>query len=53
MTDVEVQLKPKENVDGKPGSHNSSVVSKLVCSLTLLVLFPLPLFFFDFGSIIP
>ena len=27
-----LQLKQKEDVNGKPGPHNSSVVSKLVCS---------------------
>ena len=34
-----LQLKPKENVDGKPGPLNSSVVSKLVCSPLYSVFF--------------
>ena len=48
-----LQLRPNETVVGKPIPFNASIMSTLVCSLTLLVLFPLPLFFFDFGSFIP
>ena len=48
-----LQLRPGETVVGKPIPFNASIVPSLVCSLTLLVLFPLPLFFFDFGSFVP
>jgi len=47
-----LQLRPGETVEGKPIPSNASIVPSLVCSLTLLVLFPLPLFFFDFGSFV-
>ena len=42
-----LQLKPKENINGKPRPLNSSMVSKLVCSLSLLRVlfsFAFPLF---------
>ena len=44
----ELQLKPKEKVEGKPIPLNASVVSKLVCSsfFTLCSFPPLPSFFF-------
>ena len=48
-----LQLRPKETVVGKPIPFNASIVPSLVCSLTLLVLFPLPLFFFNFDSFVP
>ena len=41
-----LQLRPNETVVGKPIPFNASIVPSLVCSLTLLVFFPLPLFFF-------
>ena len=47
-----LQLRPGETVVGKPIPFNASIMPSLVCSLTLLVLFPLPLFFFYFGSFV-
>ena len=47
-----LQLRSRETVVGKPISFNASIVSTLVCSLILFVLFSLPPFFFDFGSFV-
>ena len=47
--DQVLQLKPKENINGKPRPLNSLVVSKLVCSPFFYSVFFSPLFsrFFD------